>query len=223
MTIWAIVPVKPLRDGKSRLAHILSADERAKLTTDILQRTLAVLDEVPAIYRTLVISRDPAVLKLARGKGAFTFGEGERLGLNVALSRACHIAAAQQATGVLILPADLPLISRGDVETIISSTVGSTAVRRPTVRNGATTPSTPRMIAICPDRLDQGTNALYISPPLGFNFQYGPHSFKHHLDEAERLGLQARVVHTPGLKFDLDTEEDWQTYQVLRGQSQPVR
>ena len=31
MTTWAIIPVKPLRYGKSRLSHILSPDERAQL------------------------------------------------------------------------------------------------------------------------------------------------------------------------------------------------
>ncbi len=62
MTTWAIIPVKPLRYGKSRLAHILSPDERAALTTEMLHYTLRVLENVPAIYRTLVISRDPAAL-----------------------------------------------------------------------------------------------------------------------------------------------------------------
>ena len=37
MNVWAIVPVKPFRDSKSRLAHILSADQRAELTSDMAQ------------------------------------------------------------------------------------------------------------------------------------------------------------------------------------------
>jgi 2-phospho-L-lactate guanylyltransferase (CobY/MobA/RfbA family) len=32
MILWAIVPVKPLRDSKSRLSHILSTEQRADLT-----------------------------------------------------------------------------------------------------------------------------------------------------------------------------------------------
>ena len=64
MTTWAIIPVKPLRDGKSRLAHLLSSNERAELTTNMLRRTLEVLNDVTDVFRTLVVSRDPAVLKL---------------------------------------------------------------------------------------------------------------------------------------------------------------
>ena len=66
MIIWAIVPVKPLRDSKSRLAHILSADQRAELTGQMLGRVLDVLGIVTAVTRTMVVSRDPAVLKIAR-------------------------------------------------------------------------------------------------------------------------------------------------------------
>ncbi len=226
MKIWAIVPVKPLRDGKSRLAHILSADERAKLTTRILNRTLEVLRAAPQVYRTLVVSRDPVVLKLARQQGAYTFGEGEKSGLNMALTRAAHVAAAQSATGLLILPADLPLISSGDVETLIASTLQALPpMNRPGMQNGtAPKQSLPalRIMAICPDRLEEGTNALYVSPPTGFRFQFGTGSFDLHLEEGQRLGMSCHIVHSPGLKFDLDTEEDWYTYQTFLGEPVPA-
>ncbi len=218
MTTWAIIPVKPLRDSKSRLAHILSADERAQLTSELLQHTLQVLIEAPSVFRTLVISRDPAILKQARQAGAFTFGEGEKLGLNVALVRGSHVAAAQGAGSILILPADLPFVSAGDVETLLSSA-------SPGNGNGSATGAaynTTRIVAITPDRTEEGTNALFLCPPLGFEFQFGPGSFLRHMQEAERLGISCRVVHAPGLKFDIDTEEDWRTYLALRGTAAPA-
>lgn len=215
MTIWAIIPVKPLRDGKSRLSHILSADERAALTSKFLNHTLATLTKVSAITRTLVISRDPAVLKIARPHGAQTFGEGEKQDLNQALTRATHIAAAQNASGVLVLPADLPFVTPEDVEMMLMELA-------PAVNGNGQhrLPYHARAMIICPDEVDDGTNGLYISPPVGFNFHYGPQSYHHHLAEAKRLGMSARVVHTPGLKFDLDSEADWQTYLALTGRVQ---
>src|SRR5690606_34511147 len=119
MTTWAVVPVKPLRYGKSRLAHILSPEERAALTTSMLNRTLETLNNVPGIFRSLVISRDPAALKIARNYGAYTYGEGDKQDLNVALTRAAHLAAAQEATGILVIPADLPLITVEDIEMML--------------------------------------------------------------------------------------------------------
>ena len=227
MTTWAIIPVKPLRYGKSRLSHILTPDERAELTTRMLHRTLHTLNKVPGIYRTLVISRDPSALKLARKHGAYTYGEGDKQELNLALTRAAHIAAAQEASGVLIVPADLPLITVEDIEMMLAGvTPGppSTRLAAPGSRgNGSTLNNNSfnyhlaRNVTICPDKNEDGTNALYVNPPVGFEFGYGDGSFARHLKQAERLGMPVRVVHAPGLKFDLDTEDDWNTYLALSG------
>jgi 2-phospho-L-lactate guanylyltransferase len=210
MIIWAIIPVKPLRDSKSRLAHILSSDQRAELTSQLLGRTLDTLNEVMAITQTLVVSRDPAALKVARRHGASTFGETGKQDLNLALTRASHIAVAQKANCVLILPSDLPLLTKEDVKMMVDA-VG------PAINNGQTGDFTGhRAMAICTDHMQNGTNALMVYPPIGFNYQYGPGSFDLHLAEAERLGMDRRIVHAPGIKFDLDSEEDWRTYQALQ-------
>ena len=65
MALWAIVPVKPLRHGKSRLAEVLSQDERADLNQRLLVHTLDTLGIIPEIDQVLVVSRDPAALALA--------------------------------------------------------------------------------------------------------------------------------------------------------------
>jgi 2-phospho-L-lactate/phosphoenolpyruvate guanylyltransferase len=209
MIVWAIIPVKPLRDSKSRLAHILSPDERGELTASMLRRTLSVLRDVEEVARTLVVSRDTVALKIARAQGAQTYGEGEKQGLNLALTRAAHVAAAHQANGIIILPADLPLVSAEDIQMMFD---GAASVEGGQGRsNGFQYPL--RAAAICPDQHNEGTNALLLRPPTGFTFQYGPDSLALHLAEAARLGIPRRIVHAPGLKFDLDNDEDWRTYQ----------
>ncbi len=223
MTTWAVVPVKPLRYGKSRLAHILSPEERAALTTSMLNRTLEMLNNVPGIFRSLVISRDPSALKIARNYGAYTYGEGDKQDLNVALTRAAHLAAAQEATGILVIPADLPLITAEDIGMMLPEVVPGLSGGHPRhFGNGGPPRQRPRAIAICGDRSGNGTNALYVTPPLGFEFRYGDGSFQRHLEEAERLGMHSRIVHAPGLKFDLDTEDDWRAYLAVTGVQEPV-
>jgi 2-phospho-L-lactate/phosphoenolpyruvate guanylyltransferase len=49
MTLWAIVPVKPLGRGKSRLASVLSQQERADLNRHLLAHTVDTLRELPEI------------------------------------------------------------------------------------------------------------------------------------------------------------------------------
>ncbi|HRJ75818.1 MAG TPA: hypothetical protein PLX90_07460, partial [Anaerolineales bacterium] len=66
MTLWAIVPVKPLRRGKSRLAGTLSENERAELNQKLLEQTLTTLSNLKELDQVLVVSRDPQALTIAR-------------------------------------------------------------------------------------------------------------------------------------------------------------
>jgi 2-phospho-L-lactate guanylyltransferase len=75
MTLWAIVPVKPLRRGKSRLASALSEEERTLLNRYLLEHTLSTLADIKEVEQVLVISRDPAALSVAREHGARTVRE----------------------------------------------------------------------------------------------------------------------------------------------------
>jgi 2-phospho-L-lactate/phosphoenolpyruvate guanylyltransferase len=191
--LWAIIPVKPLREGKTRLAHLLSPAERAALMSCLLERTLAAVQPT-AVSQILVVSRDEAVLRQARAAGVATLREARPFTLNAALTQARDLAARQGADSVLILPADLPLVQTADITTLLN-----TARRRP---------DRPLM-AICGDETQQGTNALLLTPPAPFTFQFGPGSFARHLDEAEENGRIVRVVNGRSLQFDLDTEADW--------------
>src|SRR5574340_1325684 len=110
MTVWAIVPVKPLRKAKSRLSDVLSEDERALLNFTMLGQTLRTLKSVAIIDQTLVVSSDSSVLALAREYDARTLQEDGETDLSIALRRAVVVAKMYNAEGLLILSADLPLL-----------------------------------------------------------------------------------------------------------------
>ena len=57
MTLWAIVPVKPLRRGKSRLSGMLSEDERTLLNQELLEHTLKTLSSLKELDQVLVGER----------------------------------------------------------------------------------------------------------------------------------------------------------------------
>lgn len=196
MTTWAVIPVKYLRESKRRLAHLLTADERAGLIRGFLDNLLDVLARADGIDRTLVVTADDEVAALARRHGGRVLWEVVPLGLNGAVETGVALAAAEGATAVLVLPADLPFARVEDVATML----------RPPAVDGR--PG----IAICGDETLDGTNALLLAPPGDFTFHYGPGSFHAHLGEAARRGRAAEVVNAPGLRFDLDTESDWLVY-----------
>jgi 2-phospho-L-lactate guanylyltransferase len=190
MTIWAIVPVKPLRRGKSRLAQLLSEDERTELNRKLLDSTLKVLSDLPEIEHTLVVSRDPAALALAREYGARTVREHGTPHLNTALERATVVAKVHATRGVLILPADLPLLSPEDVRALLAYSTESP------------------IVVIAPDRKQDGTNALLIAPAGLIEYDFGPGSFERHCERARQAGARLEVCSLPSLSLDLDLPED---------------
>jgi 2-phospho-L-lactate guanylyltransferase len=190
MTLWAIVPVKPLRRGKSRLAGTLSEDERTELNRSLLQNTLKTFSDLKEVEEVLVISRDPQALAIARQHGARTVREDGQPELNTALKRATVIAQVYATRGVLILPADLPLVTREDVLTLIE--------------RAGEAPS----VVIAPDRHGTGTNALLISPAGLIEYDFGENSFQRHCQRAKEAGARLEVVDLPTLGLDLDLPED---------------
>ena len=190
MTLWAIVPVKPLRRGKSRLAGTLSEDERTELNRSLLQNTLKTFANLREVEEVLVISRDPQALSIARQHGARTVREDGQPELNTALKRATVIAQVYATRGVLILPADLPLVTREDVLTLIE-------------RAGE-----PPAVVIAPDRHGTGTNALLISPAGLIEYDFGENSFQRHCQRAREARARLEIVNLPTLGLDLDLPED---------------
>jgi 2-phospho-L-lactate guanylyltransferase len=197
MTFWAIVPVKPLRRGKSRLAGILTEDERTDLNRALLQHTLQILSELKEVDEVLVVSRDPQVLTIARNYGARTVREDGQPELNTALKRATVIAQVYATRGVLVLPADLPLISREDALALVERATD------------------PPVVVIAPDRHGKGTNALLISPAGLIEYDFGENSFQRHCDLVKKAGARLEVVNLPSLGLDLDSPEDYEIIKNL--------
>lgn len=190
MTLWAIVPVKPLRRGKSRLAGALSEDERADLNRTLLQNTLKTLSDLKELEEVLVISRDPLALTIARNYGARTVREDGQPELNTALKRATVVAQVYAIRGVLVLPADLPLITREDILALIERA------------------AEPPVVVIAPDRHEKGTNALLISPSGLIEYDFGENSFQRHCELVRKAGARLEIVNLPNLGLDLDVPED---------------
>jgi 2-phospho-L-lactate guanylyltransferase len=190
MTLWAIVPIKPLRRGKSRLSGVLSEDERAALSHCLLANTLDVLAAVPDIEHTLVISRDPQALTLARAHGARTVQEQGMPLLNTAITRATIVAASHTVREVLILPADLPLLAVEDVQALIDRS------------------HQPPVAVIAPDQRGRGTNSLLVSPAGRFNYSFGAGSFERHCNLARKAGMRLEICERPNLALDLDLPSD---------------
>ncbi len=155
--IWtALVPLKPPATRKGRLAERLSPAERERLSLALFERTVAVLDAVPAIGATHLLSAE-------RPDGwARPWSRDEGRGLNPELEAA---RAGLSATPLLVIHADLPLLEAADVAALLACAE----------EHGC---------AIAPDRHGEGTNAVAVLAHLPFRFAFGVGSFARHAAQA---------------------------------------
>ena len=191
MSLCAIIPIKPLKLGKSRLSDILSEDKRIRLNKILLTSTLNILSGVPQIDRLVVVSFDSEALMIARGFGAVTVLESQKTNINSALQKASIVAKVLNFEKSLIIPADLPFLNAEDIIKIINIA------------------KNPPEIVITPDLRENGTNILYINPIGAIKYKFGNGSFEKHLEQARRKNIRIKIFDCEKLAFDLDLPNDW--------------
>jgi 2-phospho-L-lactate guanylyltransferase len=200
MSIWAIIPVKPLNRAKSRLSGVLSPAERQQLAERMFRGVLQVVRTVPQVMGTLVISRDGRALAIARDYGARTVQESGNPELNAALMRATQVVARWHGSAVLILPADLPLLAGEDIIAMIELT-----------GHGE------RSVVIATDQHQDGTNAMLVRPPGLIEYAYGRGSYQRHVDLARYAGATVQTYHSARVSLDIDVPDDLKSYHELIG------
>jgi len=182
-----IVPHRGLAASKTRLAPILSPDERTalagRLLAQVLEAARGAADEV------VVISPSAALAGIVEAAGAHLSVQ-RGLGLNAGLRQARDEALVDGVDLLAVLHGDLPNLATADVRELLGAC------------------PLPRGVAIAPDKAGIGTNGLSLRPPTAIGFGFGEGSFARHEAEARDAGLPMVIVQRPGLAFDLDTPAD---------------
>ena len=187
--VEAIVPVRGLPAGKKRLAALLSVDQRNRLVRAMLSDVVETLRAAPGVDVISILSADAVAAHEAERLGVDFLRQPDGvLGLNAGLAYVQKQVAARSAA-LLIVPADLPLVTPGDVARLIAALASGPAV------------------AIAPSR-DNGTNGLFLRPPGVIAPAYGPESAFRHQQSSERAGIPVQIVDAPRWRLDLDTPED---------------
>lgn len=185
---WALVPVKSFAAAKSRLEGILTRTECARLAEEMARDVLMALHAAPDITGIAVLGDEPRLGPLAAAVNGTLHAEQPGEDYRDALGRVARELTQQGARHLLVVPADLPTLSAGDVQALLADH-----------KTGVT---------ICPAAADGGTNALLLSPPTAIPFLYGPDSAARHKAAAEAAGVPVRVVNNAGVARDVDSPED---------------
>jgi 2-phospho-L-lactate guanylyltransferase len=186
--------MKPLSEGKTRLARQLTREQRAELIVGMLRRVIAAIKSA-SIDLFWVIGGDERVMQLTRNNGGLWLEELGR-NLNDTLTRAFE-RAYLQGNSALYLPGDLPFVKPSDVTSLLrSSERGSN-------------------ITLAPARRDGGTNAIVVPHGIPFVPELGQRSFAKHLAQAASKEISVSIFYSQGLGFDLDTIDDLESYEHM--------
>lgn len=192
----AIVPFRGLRSGKQRLRPLFDDRQRATLTRCMLRGVVAALAMSGVVTTIGVVTLDPhlpPVLASVNGDVAVVQQPATQPGMVGGLEAGLRWARAQGMSELLVISADLPLLTGPDLRQLVA-------------RDAA--------VVVAPDRHLTGTNALLLrlhSLPgdQPFQFRFGIGSYTRHITEAERQGIETATALTRGTMFDLDTPDDW--------------
>ena len=186
--IFALLPVKAPRNAKQRLSGLLTQSQREALARAMYEEVLATLCTVRGLDRVAVVTSDDAAAQRASDSGVQVFEEREQRGHSHSADAAAQRAMDMGATSVILLPIDVPLVTRHEIESLICA-------------------AKPGVIVV-PSSDGTGTNALVRTPPNAIRSCFGPGSFRAHVDQAHVHGIRVTVMRPPGLLFDIDTPED---------------
>ena len=182
-----VVPVRAFALGKARLAERLAPGERADLARRFAGRVVAAAGELPVV----VVTSAPEVEAWATELGVATIADPGSLD-----------AAADDGR--------VYLAERGCIRAVVAHADLPFARTLEPVTGDADEP----VAALVPCHREDGTPVLSVPIGVPFRFAYGPGSFRRHVAEAERLGLEVRVVRDPDLAFDVDVPDDLEQLRV---------
>ena len=107
-------------------------------------------------------------------------------GLNDAVAEGTSAGASAGATALLVLPFDVPLVTRRELEALFATDADVVVARSD----------------------DGGTSGLLRRPPAAIAARFGPDSARSHAGAAGVAGLRVRSLRLPGLSLDVDEPGD---------------
>lgn len=184
-----LVPVKNLANAKQRLSSILSSEARRELAQAMCTDVLETFATWPNRPQVAVVTSDEFAVQLARRHQFEVIADDFNPGETGAIEMATTICCGRGATWTMVVPADIPLIGRDELQNImdVAPKMGSVLVT---------------------DAAGRGTNAVLRSPGDLFPLRFGNDSFLPHLASAKASGLPCVVLELPGIALDVDRPED---------------
>lgn len=185
-----LIPVKDPSKAKTRLAELLTEDERRRLAWTMLEDVARAVESSTRPDRVILVSSFEPAVDMARDLDWEVLIEENQISESDSVDWASRILSERRFDMVMRLPADLPLVKGQDIDDLMSITLES-----------------PGAILV-PSSEGSGTNAIIRTPPTLFPSRFGPNSLALHKREAALVGVECRIVNNPRIALDIDEASD---------------
>ena len=189
MSTGLIIPVKDLKNSKSRLSNDLERFNRIVLSTQMLLHTLDVANSSENVSEIVVVSSDDNVKDITQQKNVTFIKESGNFSVNNAVSIGIDYFEKKNHNSVLILPIDLICLTISDVKNIIA--LGKQYD-----------------IVLVPSKDGNGTNALYLKLPNLFHTRFDNSSLNNHILESFKRNLKMKIYVSYPTIMDVDSYDD---------------
>lgn len=184
------IPMKDPAASKTRLADALTAAQREKMALALFRRAQSFFSTQFPDFEQLVVTPSPRIATEASASSAVALVEERARGLSQAAQSAFSWAKKRGFDRLLIVPADIPVWLRSEVDALLDEG------RKHDV--------------VIARAHDGGTNGLLIDLVHvdQFEFCYGPESARRHADKASTAALSSITRQWSFLSHDIDTVDD---------------
>ena len=184
-----LVPVKDLRNAKQRLSPTLTQEERTGLAHAMVEDVFDALAPFAADPGVAIVSGDTWASQQAKSRRFTIVLDTDQAGETAAIEMATTFCGGQGADFTIVFPADIPLITSGEVRAVLDLMPARGCVIVPAVDN-------------------RGTNAVLRRPFDLIPLTFGNDSFQPHLAAARATGHEVIVREFPGIGLDVDRPDD---------------
>lgn len=185
-----LVPVKDLGNAKTRLAVLLTQEERRELAFVMLEGVLAQIVSAGADWERVMVTNYPPAIALAETHGFRVLQETEQVSESRSVDWASGVLAGEGVLGVLRIPLDLPVLRAEAVASLMRVCEGGSAP------------------VLVPSGDGTGTNGIYRAPPTLFPSRFGPGSLALHTAAARVAGAEPVVFQSLEFGLDIDDSRD---------------
>ena len=185
-----LIPIKDPTHAKTRLAELLSEDERRRLAWAMFEDVSRAIVNACKPDRVVMVSSFTPAIERARSLGWDVLIEVSQISESASVDWASRMLSERGFDTVMRLPADLPLVRTEDIDELLSIELDSPGA------------------LLVPSREGTGTNAIIRTPPALFSSRFGQNSLALHQQEATRVGVECVVVNNARIALDIDEPAD---------------